>query len=276
MNAFVEPHFTLHTCPQFYKDNARTSFEGASVLLARETVNKYDSNAMKIVRAQEHIQIGHVPRTIAAILAPLLDSGRISFDDGKISKIQYASNPDAAPKLMEIFVTIKSVTNAAAADPALQNILARKVEELLKLIATPEVDLLPNVASRAPTPQMQKKAAIIAAEAAVSAQQSLQQQQKQQMAARQQAQEKGLMFHKQKLAFDALDTSLLPPQFDLEQLFTQFPSPIRWDAFAEMLKSQNCRSFLFSCIADFREFPFLSRPAIAIRNTALASTPSSL
>jgi hypothetical protein len=255
----------IHTCLQFYKDNARTSFEGASVLLAREAGNKYDSNAMKIIREKEHIQIGHVPRTIAAVLAPLLDSGRISFDDGKISKIQYASNPDAAPKLMEVFVTIKSVTNAAAADPALQNILARKGEELLKLIAGPEVDLLPNAASRAPTPQLQKKQQLMQQQHAASAQQQQQQQHaasaqqqqqhkqqlmQQQHAAsaqqqQQQAQEKHLTFHKQKLAFDVLDTSLLHPQVDLEQLLTHFPSPIRWDAFAEILKSQYCRSFLF-------------------------------
>ena len=82
--------------------------------LVREPTNKYDANAMKVVREcggreQSQAQIGHVPRNIAAMLAPLVDSGQVSFEKGVISKIQRDNQSNC--KQVEVLIEVLTIHN---------------------------------------------------------------------------------------------------------------------------------------------------------------------
>ncbi|KAF8633364.1 hypothetical protein AX17_004535 [Amanita inopinata Kibby_2008] len=61
---------------------------GEEILLVREPHNRYDRNAIQ-VKNISHIQVGHLPRKVAAQLAPLLDRRAISVEgvinDGNLS-----------------------------------------------------------------------------------------------------------------------------------------------------------------------------------------------
>ncbi|KUJ16374.1 putative SWI/SNF-related matrix-associated actin-dependent regulator of chromatin subfamily A member 3-like 1 [Mollisia scopiformis] len=52
---------------------------GEQVMIRREPGNPYDSNAIRINNVQE-VQIGHIPRALAAKLAPLMDSRAIVLE----------------------------------------------------------------------------------------------------------------------------------------------------------------------------------------------------
>jgi SWI/SNF-related matrix-associated actin-dependent regulator of chromatin subfamily A3 len=52
---------------------------GEHVLIRREPGNQYDSNAIRVDSVQRD-QIGHIPRQIAAKLAPFLDSGSLMVE----------------------------------------------------------------------------------------------------------------------------------------------------------------------------------------------------
>ncbi|KAG8948964.1 hypothetical protein FRC04_009165 [Tulasnella sp. 424] len=52
---------------------------GELVSVVREPTNRYDSNAIRVLNASE-TQVGHLPRPVAAKLAPLMDQGRVSVE----------------------------------------------------------------------------------------------------------------------------------------------------------------------------------------------------
>ena len=58
---------------QYYNGHATV---GEHVLIRREPRNQYDSNAIRVDNVQR-LQIGHIPRQIAAKLAPYMDAGEL-------------------------------------------------------------------------------------------------------------------------------------------------------------------------------------------------------
>ncbi|CDO69292.1 hypothetical protein BN946_scf184976.g11 [Trametes cinnabarina] len=66
---------------------------GEEVILQREPHNKYDRNAIQ-VKNIGGTQVGHIPRNIAAKLAPLMDSGEITVEgvmhEGNLSGFAYS------------------------------------------------------------------------------------------------------------------------------------------------------------------------------------------
>ncbi|KAG8910275.1 hypothetical protein FRC00_008504 [Tulasnella sp. 408] len=52
---------------------------GELVSVVREPTNQYDSNAIRVLNASG-TQVGHIPRTVAAKLAPLMDQSRVSVE----------------------------------------------------------------------------------------------------------------------------------------------------------------------------------------------------
>ena len=144
---------------KFYKASTRDSKEGNKVTFLREPENHYDKNAMRIVRGQEQSQIGHVPRVIAATLAPLMDSSLIFLHDGFITNIKRTlGKGDVDCKGIEVCISISERNESAT--PGLQKQMESKRSELLKLLKSeshgfkePEISSkIAACASRANTP----------------------------------------------------------------------------------------------------------------------------
>jgi SWI/SNF-related matrix-associated actin-dependent regulator of chromatin subfamily A3 len=53
--------------------------KGENVILVRDARNKYDANAIKAVNIH-NTQIGHIPRMVAGVMAPLLDASKIRLE----------------------------------------------------------------------------------------------------------------------------------------------------------------------------------------------------
>jgi hypothetical protein len=210
---------------KFYKDSARAAaHEGATVLFEREAANRYDPNAMRIcVKGAKQSQLGHVPRNVAAFLAPLIDGAQICLEAGKILKVQHAPNSDV--NSIEVSVAVLDLPNAPQPGAQLKKAWDDKRAELLKgmqrLAASSgqlsQKDIV-DLASRAPTPQQQKQQ---------------QPQERQPMQAQQrQPQEEQVKRRTQQIAFEALDTSPLIPSISAAHLLSQdgvCPAPIRWE-----------------------------------------------
>ncbi|KAF9650574.1 hypothetical protein BDM02DRAFT_3164771 [Thelephora ganbajun] len=66
---------------------------GEHVKLEREPNNQYDRNAIKVLNIN-NTQVGHVPRNVAAKLAPLLDQGKVTVEgtmlEGNMSGFKYS------------------------------------------------------------------------------------------------------------------------------------------------------------------------------------------
>jgi SWI/SNF-related matrix-associated actin-dependent regulator of chromatin subfamily A3 len=79
VNETLEVYGTLHTKivgVQYYTGYAT---RGEHVLVRREPRNQYDANAIRVDNVQRD-QIGHIPRAIAAKLAPYIDSGDLMVE----------------------------------------------------------------------------------------------------------------------------------------------------------------------------------------------------
>ncbi len=254
---------------KFYKDSARAAaYEGATVLFEREPANPYDPNAMRIcVKGAKQSQLGHVPRNVAAFLAPLIDGAQICLEAGKILKVQRAPNSDV--NSIEVSLAVLDLPNAPQPGAQLKKALDDKRAELLKGIQRlaassgqlSQKDLV-AAASRAPTPQQQKhqqaqeRPSMQAQQRQpqhahtpqalqsrqrlpepektnkVSAEQQQASKQQAILLARQQAQEEQVKRHKQQKALEALDTSPLIPSISAAHLLSQdgvCPAPIRWE-----------------------------------------------
>lgn len=56
------------------------SISGREIVgLQREPLNQYDSNAIKVLNTRS-VQVGHIERSAAMVLAPLLDANVITID----------------------------------------------------------------------------------------------------------------------------------------------------------------------------------------------------
>ena len=60
---------------RFYRHTAPA--EADTLRLAREPANRHDANAVAVTNATRSQQLGHLPRTVAAALAPVLDAGSV-------------------------------------------------------------------------------------------------------------------------------------------------------------------------------------------------------
>jgi hypothetical protein len=89
---------------KFYK---QVVSQGDAVTFVREPSNPYDSNAIKISLGEHGTQIGNVPRTTAAFLAPLIDHSHIVLKDGKITQLEQAGNA----KMKKIWISISVCQN---------------------------------------------------------------------------------------------------------------------------------------------------------------------
>lgn len=65
----------LHRMAQYPAANAAENGEGLAAVVIRNPANPHDANAIEVHVPAIDSMIGHVPRQIAAELAPLLDSG---------------------------------------------------------------------------------------------------------------------------------------------------------------------------------------------------------
>lgn len=69
--------------------------------LVREPLNPYDSNAIKVLNTR-NVQVGHIERSVAAILAPLIDSNTITIE-GIVPSSRSTGNRFKIPCQVHIF-----------------------------------------------------------------------------------------------------------------------------------------------------------------------------
>ncbi|KAL5546718.1 hypothetical protein UlMin_006405 [Ulmus minor] len=74
--------------------------------LVREPLNPYDSNAIKVLNTRM-IQVGHIERSVAAVLAPLMDSNSIAAE-GIVPKKRGSGNSYRVPCQIHIFARIEA------------------------------------------------------------------------------------------------------------------------------------------------------------------------
>lgn len=104
--------------------------DGHSVLLEREPHNKYDLNALKVMRekgAAGHCQIGHVPRQLASLISPLLDCMQICCVRGAVSGIQLLESAQKGAKAISVSFTIKELYHKDAS-PLIADLEWKKTE----------------------------------------------------------------------------------------------------------------------------------------------------
>lgn len=73
--------------------------------LVREPLNPYDSNAIKVLNTRT-VQVGHIERSVAAVLAPLIDSGMI-FVEGIVPNTRSKGNRFRIPCQVHIFTRLE-------------------------------------------------------------------------------------------------------------------------------------------------------------------------
>ncbi|XP_057983425.1 putative SWI/SNF-related matrix-associated actin-dependent regulator of chromatin subfamily A member 3-like 1 [Malania oleifera] len=74
--------------------------------LVREPLNPYDSNAIKVLNTRT-TQVGHIERTVASVLAPLIDANQIAVE-GIVPKTPGRGNHYRIPCQIHIFARIEA------------------------------------------------------------------------------------------------------------------------------------------------------------------------
>ncbi|XP_020592871.1 putative SWI/SNF-related matrix-associated actin-dependent regulator of chromatin subfamily A member 3-like 1 [Phalaenopsis equestris] len=83
--------------------------------LVREPLNPYDSNAIKVLNTRT-VQVGHIERTVAAVLAPLLDAHIISAVEAIVPKPpRNGRNPYRLPCQIHIFALPNAIPTVQCA-----------------------------------------------------------------------------------------------------------------------------------------------------------------
>ena len=103
----------------YYKFNSSLMKSGNTIIFERESSNKFDSNAIKVIHQPDNHsteQIGHLPRSTSAILSSLIDTKTINIE-GYISVI--TSNM----KQLTITITVYSL---------LQSVVCGKTNSLMQ------------------------------------------------------------------------------------------------------------------------------------------------
>ncbi|KAM1052593.1 hypothetical protein ACFX13_000194 [Malus domestica] len=81
--------------------------------LVREPLNPYDSNAIKVLNTRT-LQVGHIERSVAAVLAPLIDSNLISVE-GIVPNTRSKANRFKIPCQVHIFARFEAFPSAKSA-----------------------------------------------------------------------------------------------------------------------------------------------------------------
>ncbi|CAN6681548.1 unnamed protein product [Malus baccata var. baccata] len=81
--------------------------------LVREPLNPYDSNAIKVLNTETR-QVGHIERSVAAVLAPLIDSNLISVE-GIVPNMRSKPNRFKIPCQVHIFARFEAFPTAKSA-----------------------------------------------------------------------------------------------------------------------------------------------------------------
>jgi SWI/SNF-related matrix-associated actin-dependent regulator of chromatin subfamily A3 len=67
---------------------------GETGTVRRQPRNPYDANAIAVYTPQGGVQVGHIKREVAAVLAPLMDSAGLRLEVRRLSSIAVASFVD--------------------------------------------------------------------------------------------------------------------------------------------------------------------------------------
>eukprot|EP01064_Diplonema_japonicum_P017589 TRINITY_DN2576_c4_g1_i1.p1 TRINITY_DN2576_c4_g1~~TRINITY_DN2576_c4_g1_i1.p1 ORF type:complete len:164 (+),score=15.13 TRINITY_DN2576_c4_g1_i1:145-636(+) len=89
---------------KYYKGGVEV---GDILALEREPGNAHDSYAIKVLNATKNHQVGHIPRGVACILAPLLDQGFISVSVAPLT----SPSPTALSLLLFIRTIYHHISN---------------------------------------------------------------------------------------------------------------------------------------------------------------------
>ncbi|KAK6232015.1 hypothetical protein SCA6_002088 [Theobroma cacao] len=81
--------------------------------LVREPLNPYDQNAIKVLNTRT-LQVGHIERSVAAVLSPLIDSHLISVE-GIVPNSRSGSNKFKIPCQIHIFATLEAFSTVKSA-----------------------------------------------------------------------------------------------------------------------------------------------------------------
>ncbi|OMP07801.1 SNF2-related protein [Corchorus olitorius] len=81
--------------------------------LVREPLNPYDPNAIKVLNTKT-LQVGHIQRDVAAVLAPLIDSNIISVE-GIVPNSRNAGNKYRIPCQIHIFARVEAFDSVTSA-----------------------------------------------------------------------------------------------------------------------------------------------------------------
>ncbi|XVE90736.1 hypothetical protein DITRI_Ditri20bG0101200 [Diplodiscus trichospermus] len=81
--------------------------------LVREPLNPYDPNAIKVLNTRT-LQVGHIERSIAAVLSPLIDS-RLICVEGIVPNSRSASNRFRIPCQIHIFTRLEAFNSVESA-----------------------------------------------------------------------------------------------------------------------------------------------------------------
>ncbi|CAN8268541.1 unnamed protein product [Cochlearia groenlandica] len=81
--------------------------------LAREPLNTYDENAIRVLNTRS-VQVGHIERTVAAVLSPLIDSNTIIVE-GIVPNTQSNANRFKIPCQIHIFAKIEASSQVKSA-----------------------------------------------------------------------------------------------------------------------------------------------------------------
>ncbi|CAH2074061.1 unnamed protein product [Thlaspi arvense] len=73
--------------------------------LVREPLNQYDQNAIRVLNMRS-VQVGHIERTVAAVLSPLIDSHRIVVE-GIVPNTRSSTNKFKIPCQIHIFAKLE-------------------------------------------------------------------------------------------------------------------------------------------------------------------------
>jgi len=74
---------------------------GEELALEREPANPHDRNAIRVMNSRAE-QVGHLPRTLAAWLAQLLDAGKVRVEARADPRQPICSTPASFPVLLKV------------------------------------------------------------------------------------------------------------------------------------------------------------------------------
>ena len=81
--------------------------------LVREPSNLYDENAIRVLNTRS-LQVGHIERAVAAVLSPLIDSGKILVE-GIVPNTRSTANRFKIPCQVHVFAKLEETADVKSA-----------------------------------------------------------------------------------------------------------------------------------------------------------------